>query len=196
MIRINNFATRNFKISKDASGHTIRQGELIYGPKVLCSFREDVDNKNEDMELSVSPDITYKFFKEKKDELAEMYCRVLHIGNFVTFKPFEMIVSDVQDLNEAVTKAKAKAERDKSPNARLAISYIQYSGDTLHFGRFWYSYHSTAHGLDEKYVRSYFNSVEPSFPKRYFKQKKIYETYEYKKLLKIITFDKRQNLKF
>lgn len=196
IIHIHNFSVSGYKEEKKKD-HLVRSGVLTYGSKPFLLFSEDADNVNEDMKFRpASQKITSKIIGDRKLELMRMYKDVLGIGNFKVFKELELIVSDVLDLNEACQKGKARALQDKKPNACLAISAISYGGDDLFFRHFWYSYHSTREDLTEKRVEAFFNQCERGYEKKVFKKHKSEESYNYVKLLKVISFDLRQNVCF
>lgn len=156
-----------------------------------------MDDANADMKLKpANPKITSKLIAERKTDIMRMYHDVLRIGDFKVFKPFELIISDILDLNTACVKGKAKAQRDGKPNACLAISSISYGGDNLFFLRFWYTYHSDREGLTASRIEKFFNEKAKGFEKKTFKKNKSEETYSYVKLLKVISFDLRQNVVF
>lgn len=197
IIRINNFSLRDYKQEQNESGHVIQSGILTYGARPFLNFKEDMDEPTADMEFSVAdPKITQKIIKERTVELQKMYRNVLRIANFNLFKVFELIVSDVHDLNNSCIKAREEASAHGFSNACLAISSISYAGEDLFFNRFWYSFHSSRESVTEKKVRAFFNEKARSYPKKVFKFHKIEESYQYVKLLKIIDFDLRQNIIF
>ena len=148
------------------------------------------------MKFKAADGITAIIIRERQEELMNMYKTVLRIGNFKVFNVFELIVSDVLDLNEACLKGREKAAKDKKDDACLAISVISYAGDDLFFHHLWYSYHSNREGLTAHHVEDFFNQEEKKVKKKVFKKGKTEEAYSYVKLLKVIGFDLRQNVCF